>query len=97
MIEFQCKSRVVARGGRQGTDYAPHSTASPPGFKNLSTPLKSVIFLRFIGLANAGLLFLKSDRKTRWLYAFRILQEFLKNFTAVYSSKSAIWLIFKLS
>ena len=30
MIEFQCKSRVVARGGRRGTDYAPHSTASPP-------------------------------------------------------------------
>ena len=47
--------RVVARGGRaeppsriwqisepysnQGSDYAPHTTASPPGFKKLSTTL----------------------------------------------------------
>ena len=27
----------------RGAEFAPHTTASPPGFKNLSTPLKSIV------------------------------------------------------
>ena len=32
----------------RGADYAPHTTASPPGFKTLSTPLKMMNELRII-------------------------------------------------
>ena len=27
----------------RGAEFAPHTTASPPGFKNRSTPLKSIV------------------------------------------------------
>ena len=33
----------------RGADYAPHTTASPPGFKKLSTPLQYVFSLLEIG------------------------------------------------
>ena len=29
----------------RGADFAPHTTASPPGFKKLSTPLHMICFL----------------------------------------------------
>ena len=34
--------QISKPNSNQGADYAPHSTASPPGFKKLSTPLNAV-------------------------------------------------------